>query len=158
MASWVKTTGSNIPEGSIRAGQEDNGKPLFIFRAKVEGILTPEKCEEHLKSASIPYGGKEWIFNEYEVLVLPISALGFYDWLRESKAKIRNKALQKDKDTYGGRVLYSGSLIPCKIATFPPHMFAYIGYKEKEHNTKEYKVASSVKKHFDADFIMHTLN
>ena len=116
----------------------------------MEGILTPEKCGEHLKGASIPYGGKKWIFNVYEVLVLPISALGFYDWLRASNAKVRNKALQTDKDTYVGRVLYSGSLIPCKIATFPPH----IGYKAKEHNTKEYEVASSVKKtHFDSDFL-----
>ena len=49
MASWVKTTGSNIPEGALRAGYEDNGTPLFIARAKVEGVFTPGKCGEHLK-------------------------------------------------------------------------------------------------------------
>ena len=91
--------------------------------------------------------------NNYEVLILPNSALGFYDWLRESNGKVPNKALQTDKGYYVRRALYSGSLIPCKIATNPPHMCAYMGYKEKVHNTKEYEVASSVKKHFHADLL-----
>ena len=145
MASWVKTTGSKIPEGALRAGYEENGTPLFIARAKVEGILTSGKCGVHLPGAHIPFGGKEVIVNEYEVLVLPNSALGFYDWLRESNGKVPNKALQTDKGYYVGRALYSGSLIPCKIATNPPHKCAYMGYREKEHNTKEYEVLCQIK-------------
>ena len=55
MASWVKTTGSNIPEGALRAGYEEDGKPLFIARASMKGVLTPGKCGYHLEGARIPY-------------------------------------------------------------------------------------------------------
>ena len=51
MAPWVKTTGSKIPEGAIRDGYENNGTPLFIARAKVEGILTSGKCGVHPQGA-----------------------------------------------------------------------------------------------------------
>ena len=53
MASWVKTTGSMIPEGALRDGYENNGNPLFIGRAEVEGILTSGKCGVHLQGARI---------------------------------------------------------------------------------------------------------
>ena len=146
MASWVKTTRNNIPDFAIRAGYDDNGKPLFIARAKVDGVLTPGKCGTHLTGgAYIPYCGKERIIKEYEVLVLPNSALGFYDWILASNGIVPGKAIKTDKDIYVGRVLYSGSLIPCKIATFSPHMCAYMGYGEKEHNTKEYEVLCQIK-------------
>lgn len=145
MASWVTTTGSEIPKGAIRAGYEDNGNPLFIARAEVEGILTSGKCGFHLKGAHIPSRGKEVIVNLYEVLVLPISALGFYGWLRESNGKVPNKALQTAAGYYVGRALYSGNLIPCKIAIYPPYMCAYMGYGGKEHSTKEYEVLYQIK-------------
>ena len=103
----MKTTESNIPEVAITAGYEDNGNPLFIAWANGEGILTSGKCGVHLPGAHIPIGGKEVIVNEYEVLVLPNSALGFYDWLRESNGKVPNKALQTDKGYYVGRAIYS---------------------------------------------------
>ena len=111
----------------------------------MKGVLTPGKCGYHLKGAFIPYDCKEQVVNEYEVLVLPNSAWGFYDWLRASNGKVPNKAFQTDKNIYVGRVLFSGSLIPCKIATFSPHMCAYMGYGEKEHNTKEYEVLCQIK-------------
>ena len=100
---------------------------------------------DSLLESHISFGGKKVIVNQYEVLVLPNSALGFYYWLHESNGKVPNKALQTDKGYYVGCTLYSESLIPCKIATFSPHMCAYMGYKEKEHNTKEYEVLCQIK-------------
>nr|XP_022294156.1 uncharacterized protein LOC111104472 [Crassostrea virginica] len=145
MATWVTTTGNHIPEGAIRAGYEEDGKALFIARANMEGVLTPGKCGNHLHGAHIPYGGKEQIVNQYEVLVHHNSALGFFDWLRASKGKVPKQAYQTDTDIYVGRAFYSGSLIPCKIATDPSHMCAYMGYRLQEHNTKEYEVLCQIK-------------
>ena len=146
MAVWVKTKGSNIPEGAIRAGYEKDGKPLFIARASLGfGVLTPGKCGYHLEGARIPYGCYEQVVDQYEVLVLPNSTPGFYDWIHASKGEVPKHAYQTDKDIYVGRAVYSGSLIPCKIHTSPPHRCAYMGYGGKEHNTKEYEVLCQIK-------------
>ena len=145
MAIWVSATGSQIPEGAVRAGYEADGKPLFIARAYMEGILTPGKCGYHLPGAHIPYGCKEHVRPNYEVLVHKTNAVGFFDWKRASSGKVPKLAYKTDKDTYVGRAVYSGSLIPCKIATSPPHWCAYMGYGGKEHNTKEYEVLCQIK-------------
>ena len=145
MAFWVKTTGNNIPEGAIRAGYEEDGKPLFIALANMEGVLTPGKCGYHLEGSHIPYDCKEQIVNQYEVLVFPNRTSGFYDWIHASNGEVPKHAYQTDKDMYVGRAVYSGSLIPCKIHTSPPHRCAYMGYGGKEHNTKEYEVLCQIK-------------
>ena len=145
MAVWESTSGGKIPDNATRAGYEKDGKPLFIARAKMRGLWTAGKCGSHLPGAHIPYDGKEVIVKDYDVLVYPINALGFLDWQHASGGKVPEKAFKTDKDLYVGRANYSESLIPCKIATCSPHMCAYMGYREKEHNTKEYEVLCQIK-------------
>lgn len=143
MAVWESTSGSKIPANAIRAGYEKDGKPLFIARAKMGGSWTAGKCGSHLPGAHIPYDCKEFIVKDYDVLVYPINAVGFLDWQHASGGKVPDKAFKTDTDLYVGRALYSGSLIPCKIST--SHKCAYMGYCEKEHNTKEYEVLCQIK-------------
>ncbi|XP_022291764.1 natterin-1-like [Crassostrea virginica] len=145
MAIWVTTTGNEIPEGAMRAGYEADGRPLFIARAPIEGILTPGKCGYHIQGALLPFGCKEQVVHQYEVLVHQTNALGFFDWHRASNGTVPKEAFQTDKDTYVGRAFYSGSLIPCKISTNPSHRCAYMGSGGKEHNTKEYEVLCQIK-------------
>lgn len=145
MAMWVTTTGCHIPEHAIRAGYEADGRPLFIARTSMEGISTPGKCGFHLPGAHIPYGCKENIAHQYEVLVHPNNAQGFYDWQRACDGKVPENAFKTDTDTYVGRAYFSGSLIPCKIATSYPHMCAYMGYDGKEHNSRDYEVLCKIK-------------
>lgn len=58
MADWVSTSGCLIPDNAIRAGYEEDGNPLYIARAKMEGTMTPGKCGHHLLGgAHIPYDG-----------------------------------------------------------------------------------------------------
>ena len=90
----MKITGNNIPEGAIRAGYEENGKPLFIARANMEGVLTPGKCGYHLEGAYIPYDCKEQVVNNYEVLVFPNRTSGFYDWIHASYGEVPKHAYQ----------------------------------------------------------------
>jgi hypothetical protein len=145
MAVWVTTTGSYIPEGAIRAGYEADGRPLFIARANMEGIWTPGKCGFHLPGAHIPYGMKEQIINQYEVLVHPANSQGFYEWQRSSHGNVPPNAYRTDHETYVGRAHVSGGLVPGKIATGHPHRCAYVGFGGNEVSIKDYEVLCQVK-------------
>ncbi|XP_062566649.1 uncharacterized protein LOC134228965 [Saccostrea cucullata] len=145
MAVWVTTTGSNIPEGAIRGGYEADGKPLFIARAQIEGVMTPGKCGNHLPGAHIPYGMKEQIFKQYEVLVHPSGNPGFLDWQKVSNGNVPPNAYRTDNDTYVGRAFYQGSLVPGKVASSEPHKCAYIGHGGQEISVKECEVLCQMK-------------
>lgn len=145
MAVWVTTTGCYIPEHAIRAGYDAVGRPLFIARASIEDDLTPGKCGFHLQGAHIPYGCKEIVVHQYEVLVHANNASGFYDWQRASRGRVPNDAVSSDTDLYVGRAYFSGGLIPCKIATSNSHMCAYIGYDGVEHSSMDYEVLCKIK-------------
>jgi hypothetical protein len=140
MAVWVTTTGCQVPDGAIRAGYEADGRPLFIARAYIEGILTPGKCGFHLQGAYIPSGCIERVVKEYEVLVHPTNATGFFDWKCASNGRVPEGAYETDKELYVGRAYYSGSLVPCKIAKGQPHWCAYVGHHGGEHTLKDYEV------------------
>lgn len=142
MAEWVSTTGNTIPDNAIRAGYDINKKALFIARAVVSGEMTPGKCGTHLEGAHIPFAGKEHIIQNYEVLVNPINALGFLDWQQASNGDVPGNAIDTASGIYIGRVLYSGSLIPCKIHT--GFKVAYMGFAGKEHQSKEYEALYKV--------------
>ena len=118
---------------------------MFIARSSMEGVLTPGKCGYHLEGAYIPHDCKEQVVNNFEVLVLPNSTPGFYDWIHVSNGEVPKHAYQTYKDIYVRRAVHSGSLIPCKIDTSPPHRCAYMGYGEKEHSAKEYEVLCQIK-------------
>ncbi|XP_061190103.1 natterin-3-like [Saccostrea echinata] len=143
MAVWVSTMGSNIPEGAIRAGYEGDGKPLFIAKARIEGTMTPGKCGFHLNGAHIPYGTKEQIINQYEVLVLPLKNFGFLDWQKASNGNVPHNAYETDGGIYVGRAFHKGSLVPGKIHV--EHRCAYISYGGKEFSYKDYEVLSEIK-------------
>ena len=146
MAVWVKTTGSNIPEGAIRAGYEKDGKPLFIAQANMANrLLTPGKCGYHLPGAHISFGSKEQVVKQYEVLVHHNGTPGFYDWIHASNGEVPTHAYQTDRNMYVGRAVYSGSLIPCKIITSPRFRRAYMGYGGMSHDTKENEVLCQIK-------------
>nr|XP_034301055.1 natterin-3-like [Crassostrea gigas] len=142
MAEWASTTGNTIPDNAIRAGYDINKKALFIARAVVSGEMTPGKCGTHLEGAHIPFAGKEHIIQNYEVLVYPINALGFLDWQQASNGDVPGNAIDTASGIYIGRVLYSGSLIPCKIHT--GFKVAYMGFAGKEHQSKEYEALYKV--------------
>lgn len=140
MAMWETTSGCNIPDNAIRAGYEENGRPLFIARANMEGKWTSGKCGTSLTGgAYIPFGGKECIVKTFDVLVYP----KLYEWKLAANGNVPERAVQTDKCLYVGRTLYSGSMIPCKISTCDE--CAYFGYIEEEHSTKNYEVLCHIK-------------
>ncbi len=67
--AWAPASDGNIPEGAIKAGNEENGTPLYIARAYLNGGLHPGKVRPAFKAAHIPWGGREIKVSDYEVLV-----------------------------------------------------------------------------------------
>ncbi|KAL3220947.1 hypothetical protein MRX96_005380 [Rhipicephalus microplus] len=47
-----------------------SGEPLYIGRAYHEGTLTIGKVQPSRRCLSIPYGGEEHCYSDYEVLVV----------------------------------------------------------------------------------------
>lgn len=67
---WEKCNNHNIPDNAVLAGQEADGRKLYIGRAEYNGMLITGKVGKHLaKGICIPYGGKEIELSEYEILV-----------------------------------------------------------------------------------------
>ncbi|XP_048770911.1 natterin-3 [Ostrea edulis] len=142
MAVWVNTFCTSIPEAAIRAGYEADGKPLYIARESMDGVMTPGKCGPHLHGAKIPYGGEERDVNNYEVLVLPSDKDGYYEWKKASYGNVPANAYSTDDGMYIGRAEYSGSLIPGKVHA--SHQCAYVPYGGKEVKQSHYEVLCKV--------------
>ena len=52
------------------AGHEADGAPLYVVRAEVQGVQSIGKLNPRDHTfAHVPYGGKEHVKSEYEVLV-----------------------------------------------------------------------------------------
>lgn len=67
---WVKCKNHEIPAGAILAGQEADGRKLYIGRTAHDGCLITGKVGKHLSQGiCIPYYGKEIELPEYEILV-----------------------------------------------------------------------------------------
>ena len=67
---WEAAEGGRVPQGALPAGEAENGAPLYVARAKVEGEVTIGKVNPgSQKHAHLPYGGKEHLVERYEVLV-----------------------------------------------------------------------------------------
>ncbi len=67
---WVRVHGKAIPEGAIQAGEEADGKKLYVARAKLPNGLFVGKAGRHLcKGCCVSYQNREWNVEDYEVLV-----------------------------------------------------------------------------------------
>lgn len=68
---WVPSAGGNLPAGAIQGGNEADGKPLYLCRAKNgrDGGIHPGKIRKEFGACNIGWGGKEVSVRSYEVLV-----------------------------------------------------------------------------------------
>jgi len=69
---WVAGSGGQIPDGAVVCGREENGDPLFVARARINGGLHPGKIRFAFGTALIGFGSKEVQVNDYEVLISPV--------------------------------------------------------------------------------------
>lgn len=66
---WVSSGHGDVPPNAVHGGHTSSGEPLFIGRANFAGSLTPGKVHPSHGSLYIPFGGREEIVKEYEILI-----------------------------------------------------------------------------------------
>ncbi|XP_052811822.1 natterin-4-like [Mya arenaria] len=144
MAVWQSCSGGRIPPSAIRAGYEADGRPLYVGRVRMQdGSMTPGKAGCHLPGAHIPWGSKENVEQNYEILVQPVDAVGHYEWQRFSGGNVPHNAMSTDRGMYVARCYHEGSLVPGKVHT--DHGCAYIPYGGDEKSCSDYEVLCRVK-------------
>ena len=66
---WKQAADGHVPKNAVQGGETSSGQPLFVIRAKVEGSDAVGKVNPKNKFGHVPYGGKEHVVKNYEVLV-----------------------------------------------------------------------------------------
>ena len=61
--------GDPLPEGAVTGGSEPGGQPLFVIRAAHDNAVVPGKYSALTGKGYIPFGGREWELNSWEILV-----------------------------------------------------------------------------------------
>ncbi|XP_077523001.1 natterin-4-like [Amblyomma americanum] len=67
--AWLPSSGGDVPSGAIQGGVTSSGEPLYIGRARHEGNLTVGKFHPSHKTVYVPFGGVEYGYSQYEILV-----------------------------------------------------------------------------------------
>ncbi|VDN96024.1 unnamed protein product [Rodentolepis nana] len=67
---WREDSGGNVPKNAIVGGIAEDGEPLYICRAKVDGEKCVGKVHNGHDCAYIPHGGEEHSVEDYKVLCL----------------------------------------------------------------------------------------
>ncbi|XP_077523092.1 natterin-4-like [Amblyomma americanum] len=67
--AWLPASNGAVPSGAIQGGVTASGEPLYIARARHDGMLLIGKVHPSWKCAYIPFHKKEYKYTEYQVLV-----------------------------------------------------------------------------------------
>lgn len=137
---WVAASGGSVPNGASKQGNEADGTPLYLARAKYQGGLHPGKVRQAFAAANIPYGGKEVKVNSYEVFV------GTAHWTTASNGKIPLGAVvvgyeANGEPLFSARAAYQGGVHLGKVR--PSFGAANIPYGGKEIKVNPYEVLVS---------------
>ncbi|KAJ3216943.1 hypothetical protein HDU67_008762 [Dinochytrium kinnereticum] len=143
---WVKVTpGSPFPDNAEAAGQDIDGKPLYIARAKIGAAVHVGKTMVEPRVAFIPYDGNEMnIRYEHEVLV----SLKNMAWVAAKDGEIPPNAIaagfEEDGDTLHiarGEVSKGGFMnFGAKKSVVPGKISKDMGGANLPFNGKEVKV------------------
>lgn len=66
---WERASNGAVPKMAFVGGVDITGEKLYIARVLHDGDLTPGKVVPSHKKAYVPYYGKEYGYNEYEVYI-----------------------------------------------------------------------------------------
>ena len=139
-------TGGNIPAGAPSHGREADGTPLWVARSPARAVSTqipgihPGKVRPAFGGALIPFGGREVLARDYEVLMEP----GI--WVAGSNGQVPDGAVVCGREENGdplfvARANLNGGIHPGKLR------FAFgralIGFGLKEVPVQSYEVLTS---------------
>lgn len=66
---WIPSANGQVPPGALQGGQDQNGEPIYVARARHDSTLVPGKLVPSHNVAYVAYGGAEHPHSQYEVLV-----------------------------------------------------------------------------------------
>lgn len=121
---------------ALRIGTDTDGKPLFLCLGRLLNSTQPGKTWSGYGHCNVPYGGKEYIVNDYQVP--PASTFGHVFWQNGG-----GSPLQIGRDTNGNplflcQVYFKGSKQPGK--TWPGYKHCNISYAGQEIITDNYRI------------------
>ncbi|KAK7862740.1 hypothetical protein R5R35_002512 [Gryllus longicercus] len=67
--AWQQCSGGRVPPKAVEAGRTCDGEKLYVGRVVHDGALTPGKVHSSHRKCYIPFDGKEFAYDKYEVLV-----------------------------------------------------------------------------------------
>ena len=80
--TWVSATGGDLGStgAPLKSGKDNNGAPLYVGRAQINGTWTVGKVNPEHKSCYVSYGGMEHAISSYQVLCVKEMELWRADW------------------------------------------------------------------------------
>lgn len=143
-ATWMLTTGRNIPRNAISGGEE-NGRAIYICRVYHEGGLmigrAGHSCE---KGALIGYRSKEIDVSEYEILVGDARAVkwvGVHGKLHPNQHNLVEGGREPSgSPQYIAQAPYHGAVYPAKACEDFGDGGCYVLHDGKEKQVKDYAV------------------
>ena len=132
---WIQSSNGEIPENAFNTGAHDeDGNPLFVARGKHAEGIHPGKLCVGKKGAHIPFGDKEHLKLNYEVLA---SMTGLY-W-----KSIRDGDSPKDAVSTGQNKNKT-DMYSVKVAIDGKQMIGKYNFKNKKalfpHGGKKYQL------------------
>ncbi|XP_049275696.1 uncharacterized protein LOC125760083 [Rhipicephalus sanguineus] len=67
--AWLPESKGAVPSGAIQGGKSHDGEPLYIGRARHNGMLTIGKVHSSEGRLYVSFGCNEYSYTEYQVLV-----------------------------------------------------------------------------------------
>lgn len=135
--SWVPAANGQVPAGAQPHGEDANGEPIFVARARHAGALIPGKLVQSHGVAYVPWGGVENAYAEYEILV------GGGQWVPAQGANIPPNAFpggesEEGEPLFVGRARHEGSVTVGKVQ--PSHGVVYIPFGGAEIPYDSYEI------------------
>jgi len=97
--------GQPIAENALRGGEDNEGVPLYVCRAKRDGEVFAGNT--NTGACSVGAGGKEQVFNQYEI-VAGVTGIWRNAKSESPDLKLFNAGLDEDKPVYVCRARFSG--------------------------------------------------
>uniref|UniRef100_A0A336MXE7 CSON006343 protein n=1 Tax=Culicoides sonorensis TaxID=179676 RepID=A0A336MXE7_CULSO len=137
--TWVPSSPyAGIPGNAVHAGNDQDGSPIYVGRARHAGDLIVAKVIPSKQAAYVAYNMQEILVTSYEVLV----GDGF-SWVGSGNGHVPENAViaghtSNGEPLYVGRAHHDGSLTPGKI--HKSHGCLYIPFGGSEVSIRTYEV------------------
>ena len=143
--TWVNAQDGLFPEGAFEAAVQQDGEPLFVARATIEGAHVIGTLNPKLSFAQLPYGGNGQEMNRYEVLVFN-SESPPVEWVAAQNGDLPEGALLAGREANGQSLYVVKASVANQVLIGklnPSHGKAYVPHNGRELVVTSYEVLVS---------------